>query len=59
MDDLKERRGHSHLKEKALHCAMCTGGFGRGFGPVVKQATVTVPSGFEARSGLFPLLGVP
>jgi hypothetical protein len=39
VDDLKERRGYSHLKEKALDRTMWTAGFGRGFGPVVRQTT--------------------
>jgi hypothetical protein len=37
MDDLKERRGYSHLKEKALDRTMYTARFGRGSGPVVRQ----------------------
>jgi hypothetical protein len=37
LDDLKERKGYSHLKEEALDCTMWTAGFGRGFGPVVRQ----------------------
>ena len=37
LDDLKERRGYSHLKEEALDCAMWRAGFGRGFGPVLRQ----------------------
>jgi hypothetical protein len=39
LDDLKERRGYSHLKEEALDRTMWTAGFGRGFGPVVRQTT--------------------
>jgi hypothetical protein len=39
LDDLKERRGYSHLKEEALACTMWIGRFGRGFGPVVRQTT--------------------
>jgi hypothetical protein len=39
LDDLKERRGYSHLKEEALDRTMCRAGFGRGFGPVVRQTT--------------------
>jgi len=38
-DDLKERRGYSHLKEEALDHTMWTARFGRGFGPVVRQTT--------------------
>jgi hypothetical protein len=36
-DDLKERRGYSHLKEEALDRTMWRARFGRGFGPVVRQ----------------------
>ena len=39
MDDLKERRGYSHLKEEALDRTMWRARFGRGFGPVVRQTT--------------------
>jgi hypothetical protein len=35
LDDLKERRGYSHLKEEALDCTMWRARFGRGFGSVV------------------------
>jgi hypothetical protein len=35
--ELKERRGYSHLKEKALDRTMWGAGFGRSFGPVVRQ----------------------
>jgi len=37
LDDLKERRGYSHLKEEALDPTMWRVSFGRGFGPVVRQ----------------------
>jgi hypothetical protein len=37
LDDLKERRGYSHLKEEALDRSMWRARFGRGFGPVVRQ----------------------
>jgi hypothetical protein len=37
LDDMKERRGYSHLKEEALDRTMWRAGFGRGFGPVVRQ----------------------
>jgi len=36
-DDLKERRGYSHLKEEALDRTMWRARFGRGFGLVVRQ----------------------
>jgi hypothetical protein len=39
LDDLKERRGYSHLKEEALDHTMWRARFGRGFGPVVRQTT--------------------
>jgi hypothetical protein len=39
LDDLKDRRGHSHLKEEALDCTMWRNCFGRGVGPVVTQIT--------------------
>jgi hypothetical protein len=38
-DDLKERRGYSHLKEEALDRTTWRARFGRGFGPVVRQTT--------------------
>ena len=37
LDDLKERREYSQLKEKTLDRTMWRAGFGRGFGPVVRQ----------------------
>jgi hypothetical protein len=37
LDELKERRGYSHLKEEALDRTMWRVRFGRGFGPVVRQ----------------------
>jgi len=39
LDDLKERRGYSHLKEEALDRIMWRARFVRGFGPVVRQTT--------------------
>ena len=39
LDDLKDRRGYSHLKEEALDRTMCMHRFGGGFGPVVRQNT--------------------
>ena len=39
LDDLKERRGYSHLKEEALDRTMWRTRFGRGFGPVARQIT--------------------
>jgi hypothetical protein len=37
VDDLKEMRGFSHLKEEALDRTMWIARFGRGNGPVVRQ----------------------
>jgi len=39
LDDLKERRGYSHLKKEPLARTMWTARFGRGFGPVLRQTT--------------------
>ena len=39
LDELKERRGYSHFKEEALDRTMWRAGFGRGFGPVLRQTT--------------------
>ena len=37
LDDLKDRRGYSHLKEEALDRTMLRHRFGGGFGPIVRQ----------------------
>ena len=39
LDDLKDRRGYSHMKEEALDRTMWRNRFGGGFGPVVRQNT--------------------
>jgi hypothetical protein len=39
LDDLKDRRGYSHLKEEALDRTIWRNRFGGGFGPVVRQNT--------------------
>ena len=39
LDDLKDLRGYSHLKEEALDHTMWRHRFGGGFGPVVRQNT--------------------
>jgi hypothetical protein len=39
LDDLKERRGYSHLKEEALDRIMWRARFGGVLGPVVRQTT--------------------
>jgi hypothetical protein len=37
LDELKERRGYSHLKEEAMEGIMWRARFGRGIGTVVRQ----------------------
>jgi hypothetical protein len=37
LDELKERRGYSHLKEESLGRTTWRARFGRVFGPVVRQ----------------------
>jgi hypothetical protein len=37
LDNLKEGRGHSYVKEEALDRTMWRASFGRGFGLVVRQ----------------------
>jgi hypothetical protein len=37
LDDLEERKGYTHLKEEALDSTVWRAGFGRGFGPDVRQ----------------------
>ena len=39
LDDIKDRRGYSHLKEETLDGTMWRNHFGAGFGPVVRQNT--------------------
>ena len=39
LDELKDRRGYSELKEEALDRTMWRNHFARGFGPVVRQIT--------------------
>jgi hypothetical protein len=39
LDDFKDRRGYSHLKEEALDHTIRRNCFGRGVGPVVRQNT--------------------
>ena len=39
LDDLKERRGYSQLKEEAQDRTTWRARFGRSFGPVVRQTT--------------------
>ena len=39
LDNLKERRGYCQLKEEALDRTVWRAGFGRGFGPAVRETT--------------------
>jgi hypothetical protein len=39
LDDVKERRGYSHLNEEALDHTRWGARFGGGFGPVMRQTT--------------------
>ena len=39
LDDLKDRRGYSHLKEEAIDRTMWRNHFGGGFEPFVRQST--------------------
>ena len=39
LDELKDRRGYSNLKEEALDHTRWRNSFGGGFGPVVRQNT--------------------
>ena len=39
LDDHKERRGYSHLKEEAVGHTMWRACFGKGFRPVIRQTT--------------------
>ena len=39
LDDLKERRGYSQLKEEAVDCTVWRARVGRGFGLVIRQTT--------------------
>jgi hypothetical protein len=39
LDEFKERRRYSYLKEEALDHTMWRARFGRGFGPMVRQTT--------------------
>ena len=43
LDDFKDRRGYSHLKEETLDRTMWRHRFGGGFGPVVRQNTEWMP----------------
>ena len=51
LDDFKERRGYSHLKEEALDRTMWRARFGRGFGPVVRQTAKCLAVNLGAQFG--------
>jgi hypothetical protein len=59
LDDLKERRGYSHLKEGDLDRTMWRARFGRGFGHVVRQTAKWMNecyTCFETRGFIFILI---
>ena len=47
LDDRKDRRGYSHLKEEALDRTVWRNRFGGGFGPVVRQNTEWINETFQ------------
>jgi hypothetical protein len=49
LDDLKDRRRYSHLKEEALDRTVWRNRFGRGFGPIVRQNTEWMNNPFESK----------
>jgi hypothetical protein len=51
LDDLKDRRGYSHLKVEALYRTMWRNRFGRGVGPVVRQNTEWMNIVFKNTAG--------
>jgi len=55
LDDLKDRRGYSHLKEEALDRTMWRHRFGRGFGPVVRQNTEWRSISWIERIGVYDI----
>jgi hypothetical protein len=61
LDDLEERRGYCHLKLEALDRTVWRAGFGRGFGPVVRQIAdgmnESSPYVSLCRIGTFPSAG--
>jgi hypothetical protein len=52
LDDLKEKRGYSHLKEEALDRTMWRACQGRGFGPVVDNEWMNECGDLSAYSNL-------
>jgi hypothetical protein len=57
LDDLKDRRGYSHLKEEALDRTMWRAGFGRGFGPVMRLTAKRTNSKSKVRLGKANCIG--
>ena len=53
VDELKDRRGYSHLKEEALDRTMWRARFGRGFGPVERQTTKRMNQILSELTGLW------
>jgi hypothetical protein len=58
LDELKDRRGYSHLKEEALYRTMWRNRFRGGFGPVVRQNTELMWFLQAVFFHMFPLLSV-
>jgi hypothetical protein len=56
LDDIKERRGYSHLKEEAIDRTVWRAGFGRGFGTVVRQTAKWMADAQKRAPELFTLL---
>jgi hypothetical protein len=56
LDDLKERRGYSHLKEEALDLTMRRARFGRCFGPVIRQTTQWMKQLYMFRAMSSPII---
>jgi hypothetical protein len=57
LDDLKERRGYSHLQEEALDRTVWRARFGRGFGPVVRQTAKLMNRNVPVRRVTFYWMG--
>ena len=54
LDDLKDRRGYSHLKEEAIDHTLWRNRFGGGFGPVVRQNTEWINECLLSQVFFFP-----
>jgi hypothetical protein len=59
LDDIKERRWYSHLKEEALGRTMWRTRFGRCFGPVVRQTTKWMNEWLHVARWLYYCIDIP